>query len=178
MVCPRCIAAVENMLKQQDLSVKDTGLGIAHIEEDIDDTQRQSISDALRTLGFDLLEDKQTVAVESIRKCVIDWVRIEGEHPKLSEYLQDTMLKDYSTLSKLFSSVKGMTIERYSIMQRIEYAKELLLYDQKNINEIAYLMGYSSAAHFCKQFKQETGLSPSQFKSSHDTAARKSLDSI
>lgn len=178
MVCPRCIAAVEAMLKDKGLNVKDVSLGAVHLADELDEEQRQGVAHSLRALGFELLEDTQTVMVESLRRLVIEWVRIEGEHPKLSDYLQKSMLKDYSTLSKLFSSVRGVTIERYCIMQRIEYAKELLFYAQKNINEIAYSMGYSSAAHFCKQFKQETGLSPSQFKSNHDKSTRKPLDSI
>lgn len=178
MVCPRCIAAVETMLRAKGFDAKDVSLGTVHLADELDEAQRQEMARSLHALGFELLEDAQTVMVENLRRLVIEWVRIEGEHPKLSDYLQEAMLKDYSTLSKLFSSVRGVTIERYCIMQRIEYAKELLFYAQKNINEIAYIMGYSSAAHFCKQFKQETGLSPSQFKSSHDKAARKSLDSI
>ena len=115
-------------------------------------------------MGFELLDDPRSQLVEQMRVCVIEWVRMEGERPKLSDYLSTRLHKDYSLLSKLFSEVKGITLERYAILHRIEYAKELLCYNQLSTSEIAYMLGYSSPAHFSAQFKQITGMTPKMMR--------------
>lgn len=105
-------------------------------------------------------------------------MRLEGGHPRLSDYLQQNLRRDYSTLSKLFSAVRGLTIERYSVVLRVERAKELLSYGQQSVSEIAYGLGYSSPAHLSAQFKQETGMSPSAFQREHRAIGRTPIDRL
>ncbi|MCQ2225601.1 MAG: AraC family transcriptional regulator [Paludibacteraceae bacterium] len=114
--------------------------------------------------GFELLDDPRSCIVEQIKICVLQWVRMNSQRPKLSDYISDTTHRDYSSLSKLFTQVKGVTIEHFAIQHRVEYAKELLSYSQRTISEIAYTLGYSSPAHLTSQFKQQTGMSPKEFR--------------
>ena len=164
MVCPRCISAAKDILVSEGLTVKSISLGDAEIEENLTDEQRLSIERKLQDIGFELLDDPRSQLVEQIRIAVQQWVRINEERPKLSDYLSHRLNKDYSTLSKLFSEVRGITIERFSILHRIEYAKELLCYSQLATSEIAYKLGYSSPAHLSSQFKQVTGMTPKEFR--------------
>ena len=145
MVCPRCISAVKDILESEGLTVKSIRLGDAEIEEELTD-------------------DPRSLLVEQIRIAVQQWVRMPVERPKLSDYLSRHLNKDYSTMSKLFSEVRGITIERFSILHRIEYVKELLCYSQLSTSEIAYRLGYSSPAHLSSQFKQVTGMTPKEFR--------------
>lgn len=181
MVCPRCVMAVKDLLKRQGLTAIGVTLGMAQIQEDLTECQLVSLRDELVDLGFGLIDDPQNQLVEQIRLAVIDWVRTDGEREKCSIFLQRCLARDYSLLSKLFSEVRGMTIERYCILQRIEYAKELLCYSELTIAEVAFKIGYSSPAHMSTQFRQETGMSPSVFKklNSHNAlSSRKCLDEI
>ncbi|MDO4497539.1 MAG: AraC family transcriptional regulator [Bacteroidales bacterium] len=177
MVCPRCIAAVSAILVSEGLSVKEVNLGDVEIAEELSAEQLSSLARALEEIGFELLDDPRSQLVEQIRVKVLEWVRMEGDRPKLSDFLCGYLAKDYSTLSKLFSEVKGMTIERFAILHRIEYAKELLCYSQLSTSEIAYMLGYSSPAHLSSQFKQMTGMTPKTFRlqNRHD---RISLDKL
>ena len=165
MVCPRCIIAVKNILESEVVTVKSISLGDAEIEEELTDERRLSVARKLQDMGFELLDDPRSQLVEQIRITVQQWVRMNEERPKLSDYLADNLKKDYSTLSKLFSEVRGITIERFAIIHRIEYAKELLCYSQLSTSEIAYKLGYSSPAHLSSQFKQVTGMTPKDFRS-------------
>ena len=118
---------------------------------------------------------------KKFRTATIEWARMTGERPKLSVFLQDKLLKDYSTLSKVFREDRGMTIERYSILQRIERVKELLCYSERSTGELAWETGYSSPAHLSTQFKQVTGMSPTQYRESgegHPAPDRRFLDEI
>ena len=166
MVCPRCISAAKEILESEGLTVKSISLGDAEIEQELTDGQRLSIARKLHDIGFELLDDPRS-----------QWVRKNEERTKLSDYLSRQLNKDYSTLSKLFSEVRGITIERFSILHRIEYAKELLCYSQLSTSEIAYRLGYSSPAHLSSQFKQVTGMTPKGFREleKHD---RTSLDAL
>lgn len=179
MVCPRCIAAVKEVLSSEDLTVKSVSLGDAEVEEDLSSDQCRSVAEKLQDKGFELLDDPRSQLVERIRIAVQQWVRIEKEkeRPKMSDFLSRQLNKDYSTLSKLFSEVRGVTIERFAIVHRIEYAKELLCYSQLATSEIAYTLGYSSPAHLSSQFKQVTGMTPKEFRAmgQHD---RVSLDAL
>lgn len=177
MVCPRCIIAVKNILESEGVTVKSISLGDAEIEEELTDERRLSVARKLQDMGFELLDDPRSQLVEQIRIAVLKWVRMNEERPKLSDYLANNLKKDYSTLSKLFSEVRGITIERFAIIHRIEYAKELLCYSQLSTSEIAYKLGYSSPAHLSSQFKQVTGMTPKDFRSQgqHD---RISLDAL
>ncbi len=164
MVCGRCITAVKEILVAEGVTVKGITLGEAEIEETLSPEQRVSLARRLQEEGFELLDDPRSQLVEQIRIAVLEWVRTNNERPKLSDYLSRYLNKDYSTLSKLFSEVRGITIERFSILHRIEYAKELLCYSQLSTSEIAYRLGYSSQAHFSSQFKQVTGMTPKAFR--------------
>ena len=164
MVCPRCIAAVKEVLSSEDLTVKSVSLGDAEVEEDLSSDQCRSVAQKLQDKGFELLDDPRSQLVERIRIAVQQWVRMPVERPKLSDYLSRHLNKDYSTMSKLFSEVRGITIERFSILHRIEYVKELLCYSQLSTSEIAYRLGYSSPAHLSSQFKQVTGMTPKEFR--------------
>ena len=178
MVCPRCVAAVEQMLADCGFSDISVGLGRASFAEHITPADKEQIRERLRQLGFDLLENAQAVTVEEIRQQVMQWVRLRGMRPNLSDYLQEHIHKEYSALSKLFSEMRGITIERYSLILRMEYAKELLCYAQHNINEIADILGFSSAAHFSARFKQETGMSPTVFRKGKAVTLRRPIDSL
>ena len=120
----------------------------------------------LEGCGFEIIDDRKMQTVERIRTGVIEYVRGPeiGEGIKLSEFLQKKCLKEYSALSKLFTEMKGMTIEKYCTLQKVEYVKELLFYGELNISEIADLLHYSSTAHLSARFKSVTGLTPSQFR--------------
>ncbi len=177
MVCPRCIIAVKNILKSEGVTVKSISLGDAETEEELTDERRLSVARKLQDMGFELLDDPRSQLVEQIRIAVLKWVRMNEERPKLSDYLADNLKKDYSTLSKLFSEVRGITIERFAIIHRIEYAKELLCYSQLSTSEIAYKLGYSSPAHLSSQFKQVTGMTPKDFRA-QGQHGRISLDAL
>ena len=152
------------MLVDAGLTPTAVDLGEAEIVEELTAQQLAALSEALAQMGFELLDDPRSRLVEQLRVCVIEWVRMEGARPKLSDYLSARLHKDYSLLSKLFSEVKGITLERYAILHRIEYAKELLCYNQLSTSEIAYKLGYSSPAHFSAQFKQITGMTPKMMR--------------
>ena len=177
MVCPRCIIAVKNILESEGVTVKSISLGDAEIEEELTDERRLSVARKLQDMGFELLDDPRSQLVEQIRIAVQQWVRMNEERPKLSDFLANNLKKDYSTLSKLFSEVRGITIERFAIIHRIEYAKELLCYSQLSTSEIAYKLGYSSPAHLSSQFKQVTGMTPKDFRA-QGQHGRISLDAL
>ena len=177
MVCPRCIIAVKNILESEGVTVKSISLGDAEIEEELTDERRLSVARKLQDMGFELLDDPRSQLVEQIRIAVQQWVRMNEERPKLSDYLANNLKKDYSTLSKLFSEVRGITIERFAIIHRIEYAKELLCYSQLSTSEIAYKLGYSSPAHLSSQYKQVTGMTPKDFRA-QGQHGRISLDAL
>ena len=164
MVCPRCITAVESILHRFNLSIVSVSLGEATVAEDIDGNIRTALGAELDAIGFELLDSPRSIIVENIKTAVIEWVRITDSRPKLSEWIASHINKEYSVLSKIFSEVCGITIERFCIQQRIEYAKELICYHEMSTSEIAWTLGYSSPAHLSAQFKQETGMSPREFR--------------
>ena len=164
MVCPRCITAVRAILVSMGFSVEKVALGEGVIANDLTEEQRKSLASRLQEDGFELLDDSRSCLVEQIKVGVLQWVRMDSQRPKLSDYITDIAHRDYSSLSKLFTQVKGVTIEHFAIQHRVEYAKELLSYSQHSISEIAYTIGYSSPAHLTSQFKQQTGMSPKEFR--------------
>lgn len=177
MVCPRCISAVSDLFVSEGVTVKSINLGDVETEEELTQDQLLSVGSKLKDIGFELLDDPRSQLVEQIRVAVQQWVRMDEERPKLSDYLSRHLNKDYSTISKLFSEVRGVTIERFSILHRIEYAKELLCYSQLSTSEIAYRLGYSSPAHLSSQFKQVTGMTPKVFREL-EKPGRKPLDAL
>ena len=177
MVCPRCIMAVKKLLESEGLTVMSVSLGDAEIAEELTNEQRLAVATVLQQVGFELLDNPRSQLVEQIRIAVLKWVRMNQKTQKMSEYLSKHLQKDYSTLSKLFSEVRGITIERFAIIHRIEYAKELLCYSQLSTSEIAYTLGYSSPAHLSSQFKQVTSMTPKEFRALSNPD-RKPLDAL
>lgn len=177
MVCPRCVKVVKDLLNNLEIEFEDVTLGRAIVKGPINEEILSKFRESLANEGFELLDDLQSSEVETIRLSIIEWARMEGDRPMLSEYLQNRCLKEYSTISKLFSQMKSITVERYAMLQRIEYAKELISYGDRSISEISWHLGFSSPAHFSNQFKKETGISPKQFKEMH-AKNRQCIDSI
>ena len=167
MVCPRCIAAVRHILQSLGLEVHDVTLGEALVAGNLDDKMKSDIALALKAEGLELLDDPRSALVESIRNAVIEWVRNVTDRPKLSLWITAKIARDYSALSRLFTEVCCITIERYCILQRIERAKELMCYQELTLSEIAWELGYSSPAHLSSQFRQVTGMSPREFRELH-----------
>ncbi len=179
MVCQRCILAVEGILQQLDIPFHQVLVGEVRLCEPLSDTRREAMQEALELIGLELIDNRKTGIIEKAKQIIIKKARNEVEesekNQKLSVLLTGQLHLDYSYLSNLFSSVEGRTIENYFIHQRIEKAKELLVYDQMTLSEIAWELGYSSAAHLSNQFKKVTGLTPSHFKEV-GTARRKPVD--
>ena len=161
MVCPRCIKTVRQLLDGLSIAYSEVILGQVSLKAPLSAGQTDVLKEALRNEGFELIDDLLSSKVEAIRLAIIEW-------PALADMLQNRMLKEYSAISKLFSQMNSISVERYAILQRIEYAKELLSYGDKSISEIAWELGFSSPAHFSAQFKKETGMSPRQFKAMRD----------
>ncbi len=179
MVCNRCIMTVEKDLDDLSIPSKNVRLGEVELKKPIRADQKQKLSKVLNTQGFELLEDKNAALIERIKTLIIEMIHYSDGPPKTkySVYIAENLHRDYHYLSGLFSSVTGITIERFIIVQKIERIKELLCYDEMNLNEITYLLGYSSIQHLSNQFKKEIGLSPTQYKKLKGNY-RKSLDEL
>lgn len=181
MVCDRCRLAVEGVLKDMELSPVQVRLGEVDLgDAELTADQLDSFRTRIEELGFGLISDRKSQLIENTKKHIIDLVQDpEGtEKVRLSEYLGDKLFHDYTYLSNLFSSVEGVTIEQYYIHQKIEKAKELLIYDELTLTDIAYRLGYSSVAHLSRQFKKVTGETPSRFKALRDAGQRTPLDKV
>jgi YesN/AraC family two-component response regulator len=179
MVCNRCIAAVRNELAELGHQVLDVTLGEAHIKDEPDASQLNQISEALKKMGFELIADRKGRIIEQIKNEIVQLVHHSGDilTTTLSYYLADKLHYDYTYLSNLFSEVEDTTIEKYYITQRIEKVKELLVYDELSLAQIADDLGYSSAAYLSGQFKKITGFTPTHYKSIKDNK-RRSLDEL
>ena len=172
MVCPRCIMSVREIFRKNGIEPAEVDLGTVTLDTEAqdklasDDALIGQIKRNLEELGFEMIDDKRMQIVESIRTGVIEFVHNPEiqDNTKLSEYLQKKCLKEYSALSKLFTEIKGMTIEKYCILQKVEYVKELLFYGELSVSEIADMLHYSSVAHLSAQFKSVTGISPTRFR--------------
>lgn len=145
-------------------------LGTVEIMDDLTAEQRRKLKIGLLRSGLELMDDKKTVLIEKIKSIIIEMVHYADELPKVnySDYISEKMGLDYTYLSKIFSEVKGTTIEHFIIAHKIERVKELLLYDELNLTQISYMLNYSSVAHLSRQFKKVTGLTPSFFKQLKD----------
>jgi len=181
MVCDRCKMAIQSLLDELNLKPLSVTLGEVDFgDEIVAATSLEQFREKIIPLGFEIINDKKTRLIENIKKQVIALVQQpEGaEKIKLSEYLSAQLFHDYTHLSNLFSTVEGVTIEQYFINQKIEKTRELLVYDELTLTEIAGRLGYSSVAHLSRQFKKVTGMTPSQFKQLRDSNQRKSLDKV
>ena len=179
MVCPRCETAVKSEFEKLKLSITAMQLGEVEIATDLDESQLQLLSKNLNSLGFELLNDKVNMTIERIKNLIVDLVHYKNEPLKinLSNYLAEDLRQDYSVLSKLFSENEGVTIEHFLIIQKIERAKELLLYNEMTLSEIAFHLNYSDVAHLSNQFKKNTGFTPTQFMKLEDKM-RKQIDNL
>ena len=181
MVCNRCIKVVKEELEKLGLEITSINLGEVIIKNSPDKNELVKIDTALRKEGFELLEDKRQKIIEKIKNTIIEYVQYnmmtDNMKTNLSDLITKKLERDYNTLSTLFSSVEGVTIEHYLILQKIEKAKELLKYNELSLAEVAYRLGYSSVPHLSSQFKKTTGLTVSQFKKNSGNT-RTSLDQI
>jgi AraC-like DNA-binding protein len=179
MVCDRCNMLVKSELEKLGLQLLSVELGEVETLHPISESKKTEIAKQLSTFGFELIGTKKDRTITKIKTVIIDLVHYKNEvlKVKMSEYLADHLHQDYASLSHLFSEEEGTTIEKFFILQKIERVKELLMYDELNLNEIAAKMNYSSVAYLSNQFKKTTGSTPSQFKqlkSKH----RKQLDDL
>ena len=166
MVCIRCKIVVRDELSKLGIPFKTVELGEAEIVENITETQREQLKTALLKSGLELMDDKKSVLIQQIKNTIVELVHY-SEEPltvNFSVFLSQKLNHNYTYLANLFSEVQGTTIEKFIIAHKIERVKELLVYNELNLTQIAYLMHYSSVAHLSTQFKKVTGLTPSYFR--------------
>ena len=170
MVSTRCKMVVKDELKKLGLHFIVVDLGEVEIMENISNDVRVKLKSTLFNSGLELMDDKKAVLIEKIKNVIIDMIHYSDEVPKMnySDYISEKLQHDYTYLSNIFSEVKGITIQQFIIIHKIERAKELMLYDELNLTEISYKLHYSSVAHLSNQFKKITGLTPSHFKQLKD----------
>lgn len=167
MVCSRCKMIVRAELEKLGLQPVSVELGEVELSGEIAGDQKKDIEAALKVYGFTLIDDKRSRIIEKIKNLIVALVHESKEEiPRvnLSDYLSEKLHHDYTYISNLFTQIEGTTIEKYYIAQKIERVKELLVYDESSLSEIAYQLHYSSVAHLSSQFKKVTGLTPSHFK--------------
>jgi len=167
MVCDRCIKTVTTIFTQAGIVPASVELGVVKLKNDLSAGQEERIKILLETEGFEWLDDQKSKLIEDIKRNIIELVHysnLDEMNKNLSNHLSGKLHKDYHYLSSLFSSVENTTIEQYFILQKIEKVKELLVYDELSVSQIADQLGYSSVAHLSSQFKKVTGLTPSHFK--------------
>lgn len=180
MVCNRCILVVQQELEKLEIPYSKIDLGDVEMENAPSPEKLEALGKQLHMLGFEVLDDKKTTLVEKLKTTIIRLIHgndNEALNTKLSVTLQEALQVDYHYLSTLFSSMEGLTIEKYVILQRIERVKELLQYDEMNLSEIADSLGYSSVQHLSQQFKKVTGLTPTGYKQLKEND-RKPLDKV
>ena len=166
MVSMRCKMLVKEELRKLGLHFILVDLGVVEIMETITPDQRELIRSALLSSGLELMDDKKAILVEKIKNVIIEMIHYTDELPKVnfSDFLSEKLGYDYTYLSNLFSEMQGSTIEQFIISHKIERVKELIIYNELNLTEIAWKLHYSSVAHLSNQFKKITGLTPSHFK--------------
>jgi AraC-like DNA-binding protein len=166
MVCIRCKMVVKEELAKLGLHYTTIDLGEADVVEDLSPIQLEQLKSGLLKSGLELMDDKKSILIQKIKNVIVELVHY-SEEPlsiKFSDFLSQKLNYDYTYLANLFSEVQGITLEKFLIAHKIERVKELLVYDELSLTEIAYRMHYSSVAHLSAQFKKATGLTPSHFK--------------
>jgi AraC-like DNA-binding protein len=171
---------VEQQLSAFSIPFKKVGLGEIELDEAPSEERFIQLKQGLNLLGFEILDDRKTSIVSQIKACIIKYIHWDDDsmNKKLSVHLSEILHMDYNYLSALFSSIESITIEKYVILQRIERAKELIAYNELNLNEIAYKLSYSSVQHLSQQFKKVTGITPSEYKQSAKQLGRQPLDEL
>src|SRR5450432_3984870 len=166
MISLRCKMLVRDELQKMGVGFSNVDLGTVDLAEPISIELRQLLKTNLLKSGLELLDDKKSILIEKIKAVIVEMIHYADELPKVnySDYISEKLHYDYTYLANIFSEVKGITIQQFIIVHKIEKVKELLLYDELNLTEISYKMNYSSVAHLSNQFKKVTGLSPSYFK--------------
>ncbi len=180
MVCPRCIKVLKEEFERLNIGIQQIELGKVSTTSVLSNEQIRAIKKVLEENGFELIDDKRSRLIDKIKTLIIEKIhhtKDSLEAINSSDYISRETGYDYSYLSNLFSSVEGITIEKYIINQKIEKVKELLVYDELTLNEISFQLGYSSVQHLSNQFKKVTGLTPSHFKKLKENR-RKPLDSV
>ena len=166
MVCIRCQMVVKSELEKLGIHFSSVTIGEANIMDELNSEQLTLLDRNLKLAGLELMDNKKSILVESIKLAIIDLVHYTDEQIKvnLSDFLSEKLNFNYTYMANLFSEVKGITIEKFYLQHKIEKVKELIVYNELSLSEIAFKMHYSSAAHLSNQFKKFTGLSPSHFK--------------
>jgi YesN/AraC family two-component response regulator len=179
MLSTRCKMVVKSILNSLDLHFVFVDLGEVEIMEDLDAEQLEELKMALQAADLELMDNKKAILIERIKTTIVEMVHHSNEGIKInfSNYLSEKLHHDYTYMANLFSEMQGTTIEQFMIAHKVERIKELIIYGELNITEIAWKMNYSSVAHLSNQFKKMTGLSPSQFKQLKDKT-RRSLEEI
>jgi len=166
MVSLRCKMVVKEELEKLDLHSGVVDLGVVEVLEDVSLAEREKLREGLKECGLELLDNKKSILIEQIKGVIVEMIHYSDESPKVnySTHISEKLNYDYTYLSNIFSEVKGMTIQQFIIINKIERVKELLLYNELNLTEISYKLNYSSVAHLSNQFKKITGFSPSFYK--------------
>lgn len=177
MVCQRCISAVQQILTDNQVVASSITLGEVQLDKPLTSDQKNHLSEKLLEVGFELIDDHNSKIVADIKRFIIGQVHHSTEtlQTSWSDYLSKSLYHDYKYLSRLFSSIESITIEQYIIHQKIEKAKELLIYDELSLSQISYKLDYSSVAHLSNQFKKVTGMTPTAFKK---LGSRKPIDKV
>lgn len=179
MVCNRCILVIQNEFSKLNIAIESIALGEVTLEKELSSEDREAVETVLISLGFEVIDDKKSRLIERIKNVIVELVHYQDNESKnnLSHLLSEKLNHDYNYLSNLFSEIEGTTIEKYFIAQKIEKIKELLVYDELSLSEIAIRLNYSSVAYLSNQFKKVTGLTPSYFKKIREDK-RKPLDKV
>ena len=179
MVCSRCKMVVQLVFENIGINPISVDLGEIELQNDITENQKSELLKNLLAVGFDLIDDRKSKTIDKIKTLIIDLVQ-NGQNDlrtNLSEYISQKLHQDYNTLSNLFSEVENTTIEKYFINLKIEKVKELIIYDELSLSQIAYSLNYSSVSHLSNQFKKVTGFSPTYFKNIK-TIKRKQIEDL
>lgn len=180
MVCQRCVMVVEQELERNSLVADSVQLGEIIFKNELLEEQIAQLKIGLASHGFEVLDDRKAMIIEKVKNIIVTIIHSTDEvaiKKNFSAIIAQQIPIDYNYISSIFSTTEGITIEQYIILQRIERVKELLVYNELSLSEIAYKLGYSNVQHLSTQFKKTTGLTPSHFKTVKETK-RKSLDQL